>query len=308
MDSGVVDVREPGLLQDSSKADLARARVQKIRAHVEDVKALIIEAYEGRDWETLRYATWDDYCTAEFGAAIAIPKDERAELVFHLRDHGLSLRAIESATGISKATAARTLASGVPSETPAKTTGTDGKKYKPNRGRPVKVILGKPEDDINVFPELVSVRTTPSETAAEPLVSPGERDHVIVGAVPQIAAMFDEIREDLGCPKELWEELLAAVKSGVDSEKIHIVDNHVVIDGREQGALLVDVESRPAKKTYEYRLLWRWSTSRNPQRMVFKTLAAARKKAADVKSKSGTFVVVSDVVIERREVGPWEEF
>lgn len=114
-------------LRSCSTADEARSRVGRIRAHVEDIKTEIIAAWEGRDWLALGYQSWDEYCTTEFGAAIAIPKSEQAELVFHLRDHGMSLRAIESATGISKSTVARQ-APTVPSGT---VTGVNGKTYRP---------------------------------------------------------------------------------------------------------------------------------------------------------------------------------
>lgn len=96
----------------------ARRRVEQIRGNVEDIKVLVVEAYRARDWETLGYATWAEYCTEEFGGTIAIPREERGDVVFTLRDAGLSTRAIGAAIGVSKDTVARDLA-GVSDETPA---------------------------------------------------------------------------------------------------------------------------------------------------------------------------------------------
>jgi hypothetical protein len=121
----------------------ARSRVNKIRSMVEDVKVLIVEAWENRDWIALGYDTWDLYCTTEFGASVAIPRDERAELVFHLRDHGMSLRAIEQATGISKDTAARDLST-VADETVETVTGVNGKAYKA-KSAPVEEVVSEPD-------------------------------------------------------------------------------------------------------------------------------------------------------------------
>ncbi len=78
----------------------ARRRVEQIRTAVEDIKSLIVEAYRARDWETLGYANWGDYCTEEFGGTVAIPREERGDVVFTLRDAGLSTRAIGAAIGV----------------------------------------------------------------------------------------------------------------------------------------------------------------------------------------------------------------
>lgn len=45
------------------------------------------------------YQSWDDYCTREFGTTrLRLPREERAEVVASLRESGLSIRAIASAT------------------------------------------------------------------------------------------------------------------------------------------------------------------------------------------------------------------
>lgn len=91
----------------------ARALTDQIRTTVGFVWELIVEAYTSRAWETLGYESWDDYTRWEFdGARIALPREDRQEVVASLRDSGLSLRAIASATGVSKGTVQNDLATG----------------------------------------------------------------------------------------------------------------------------------------------------------------------------------------------------
>ena len=79
---------------------------------------LISEAYTTRAWSVLGYSSWDDYCIREFGTSrFRLPREERQEVVSSLREQGLSLRAIESATGLGKSTVQRHLAP-VPDGTP----------------------------------------------------------------------------------------------------------------------------------------------------------------------------------------------
>lgn len=88
-----------------SVASEARTRVDRIKTGVEVVWTLIVESYQSRDWEALGYATWDEMCTREFGTSrLRLPREERAETVQSLREAGLSLRAISSATGDSYGT------------------------------------------------------------------------------------------------------------------------------------------------------------------------------------------------------------
>lgn len=99
-------------------AEYARSLTDKIKVAVEGTWHLITEAYTSRAWSALGYSSWDDYCTREFGTSrLRLPREERAETVQSLREAGLSLRAIASATGDSKDTIARAL-SPVSNETP----------------------------------------------------------------------------------------------------------------------------------------------------------------------------------------------
>lgn len=106
----------------------ARALTDRIKVAVEGTWLLIQEAYTSRAWAALGYETWDTYCAAEFGTArLRLPREERQEVVASLRESGMSLRAISSATGISPATAMRDAR--VSDETPAVVLGTDGSTY-----------------------------------------------------------------------------------------------------------------------------------------------------------------------------------
>lgn len=105
----------------------ARALTDRIKIAVEGTWQLIREAYTSRTWAVLGYDTWDAYCTAEFGnARLALPREERQEVVASLRESGLSTRAIASATGLSQSTVARATES---NESVAAVIGVNGKTY-----------------------------------------------------------------------------------------------------------------------------------------------------------------------------------
>jgi transposase-like protein len=109
----------------------ARALTDRIKIAVEGTWQLIREAYTSRTWAVLGYDTWDAYCTAEFGETrLRLPREERQEVVASLRDSGLSVRAIASATGLSRGTVSNSL-NEVSSfgHLPSQVTGTDGKTY-----------------------------------------------------------------------------------------------------------------------------------------------------------------------------------
>ncbi|MCK8674138.1 hypothetical protein M1M07_23880 [Rhodococcus sp. HM1] len=127
----------------------ARRITDQIKAGVEAVWHLIEQAYTTRAWSALGYSSWDDYCTREFGTSrLRLPREERSEVVASLRESGLSIRAIASATGLGDGTVRRSL-EGAPfgAPEPKLITGTDGKTYTP-KPRPV-----DPEPMIDDEPE-----------------------------------------------------------------------------------------------------------------------------------------------------------
>lgn len=121
-------------------ADEARALTDRIKVAVEGTWQMIREAYVSRAWAALGYDTWDAYCAAEFGTSrLALPREERREVVASLAESGLSTRAIASVTGVNQSTISRTLSAAGDafpradaSPAPRTVIGVDGKAY----GRP----------------------------------------------------------------------------------------------------------------------------------------------------------------------------
>lgn len=143
----------------------ARALTDKIKVAVEGTWQLIEQAYTLRAWASLGYRSWDDYCQREFGTSrLRLPREERQEVVASLRESGLSIRAIASATGLSHMTVGRDLA-GV-TNVPV-VTGSDGKSYSGSRssstasGTPLSAndasgVDNDPDGEPVVMPEAIS--------------------------------------------------------------------------------------------------------------------------------------------------------
>lgn len=129
--------------------DQARALTDRIKVAVEGTWLLIQEAYTSRAWATLGYETWDAYCSAEFGTSrLKLPREERQEVVASLRESGLSVRAIASATGASYGTVRNVLAGAGEqncSPAPNRVVGTDGKVYGESQGSVAPDEFGTPD-------------------------------------------------------------------------------------------------------------------------------------------------------------------
>jgi len=107
----------------------ARELTDKIKVALSICWDLVQEAYQGRCWEVLGYPSWDAYCETEFNTSrLRLPREDRPEVVRSLREAGLSVRAIASATGESKSTIGRELST-VPNGTVETIIGTNGKAY-----------------------------------------------------------------------------------------------------------------------------------------------------------------------------------
>ena len=115
----------------------ARALTDRIKIAVEGTWQLIREAYTSRTWAVLGYDTWDAYVAAEFGTArLALPREERAETVASLREAGMSIPAIATATRLGVGTVHRSLSAPFPNGKggqPREVTGLDGKSYPSTR-------------------------------------------------------------------------------------------------------------------------------------------------------------------------------
>jgi hypothetical protein len=84
----------------------ARRLTDKIRGTLAVAYELLGEAWAGRAWIPLGYASWDEYCAAEFSDArhVRLPVAQRRELVAAYRGRGMSERAISSGLGVSAGT------------------------------------------------------------------------------------------------------------------------------------------------------------------------------------------------------------
>ncbi len=143
---------------DSLTPEAARDLTDQIRVDLERVFELIKAAYQGRAWVALRYASWDDYITREFGNLhLRPPREKRQEVVRSLSEAGLSIRSISSATQLGDGTVRRALGRpSVPNGAPddgSRVLGQDGKSYAASRPvRPVEPV-GEEGDDAEVLDE-----------------------------------------------------------------------------------------------------------------------------------------------------------
>lgn len=115
----------------------AQKRAERIRGGMRsfvETRREIAAAYAERDWFTLGYESFDAYVESEFSESrLRLSADERREAVAELRRAGMSTRAIGSALGISKDTAARDLATVADETVPDRITGTDGREQPASR-------------------------------------------------------------------------------------------------------------------------------------------------------------------------------
>jgi len=80
----------------------ARDRLARVKAHVTAAWDDLIALYQRRAWIALGHSSWDALCDAELdGTRIALPRQERRQVVGKMRDAGMSTRAIGQAVGVS---------------------------------------------------------------------------------------------------------------------------------------------------------------------------------------------------------------
>lgn len=167
MSASLVDQQTGEVVQQCDQ-ERARDLTEKIRTSLGVAWELVKDAYRERAWAALGYSSWDAYVSEEFGAhQVRLPREERREVVGSLREAGLSIRAIASATGVNRETVRQEVAAGDKKLPPApehrvdpadysmdegsiaarqaymaaeheKVTGTDGKQYPAARPVPPK--------------------------------------------------------------------------------------------------------------------------------------------------------------------------
>lgn len=119
--------------------DEAKTLTDRIKVQAENLWADITKAYQRRAWAALGYKTWDAYTTAEFGTLrLRLPREERQEVVCSLRESGMPIRAIASATGADPKTVQADLKSTVGNShtSPTTVTGLDGKQHPASKPEP----------------------------------------------------------------------------------------------------------------------------------------------------------------------------
>lgn len=89
-------------------AEEARERLSRVRSHVTQAWDDLVALFLGRAWVALGYESWDDLCDAELGGArIALPRDERREVVARMAGAGLNNVAIAEVIGVDETTVRR---------------------------------------------------------------------------------------------------------------------------------------------------------------------------------------------------------
>ena len=223
-------------------AEQARTLTDRIKIAVEGTWQLIQEAYVSRTWSALGYATWDVYCTTEFGAArLRLPREDRQEVVASLRESGLSVRAIASATGSSVGTISAELSRCSDLNT-SPVTGTDGKTY------PAARPADEPQPDADL---LAGADWTPAE---EPAADPKPKRRPLPEA-------FTEAGRDLTRAAEKLTRLTEDNRFTKNRETTH----HQVpelLGALEHTARLIKAMNLPDSEASEEARRW-WATSLN---------------------------------------------
>jgi len=178
----------------------ARVLTDRIRAGLEGVFELIKSAYSGFAWKALGYSSWDEYVQREFGNLyLRPPREEREEIVSSMRDAGMSIRAIATATQLSYGTVQSDIASstGDQNRSPLH---ADGDATVPTTGIDETRILGR---DGRQYPAYKPTRHAPDVLSSEPIEQlPGQTavDDVIdvPGTEVDLDAVLDAHAEDVG--------------------------------------------------------------------------------------------------------------
>jgi hypothetical protein len=118
--------------------DEAKQRLERVKSGVERIWDDLVVLYQGRAWQVLGYQSWDALCDAEFGGTrIALPRQQRQEVVCDLRQAGMSTRAIASAVGVAQDTVRRDLDQlNEIVQLPTETIGLDGRTRTSTPSRP----------------------------------------------------------------------------------------------------------------------------------------------------------------------------
>ncbi|WP_066899018.1 helix-turn-helix domain-containing protein [Mycolicibacterium houstonense] len=106
----------------------------KTGEHLDYLSALLLEAKAGEIHKSLGFPSWTAYSIERLRPiAVALNVQDRRTLVAQLHRHGLSVRAVAEAVGMSKSSVGRQVSQcgtgGEAAQSAETTTGTDGKDY-----------------------------------------------------------------------------------------------------------------------------------------------------------------------------------
>lgn len=142
----------------------ARELTDRIRAGVTNLLPIIKEAFEGRADRAMGYDSWNAYCDAELrGLRVPVSVEERRAAVAELREAGMSIPAIASATGASVGTVHSDLSElksrGV--QEPETVASLDGRRRPASKPAPPEPVDKDAEDESGVEPDLVDTPVGP---------------------------------------------------------------------------------------------------------------------------------------------------
>lgn len=214
----------------------AEDRAERIRTALSVSWDLIKDAWRAFDWQALGYPSWDAYCDGEFGTSrIRLPREERREVVSSMRELGMPIRAIASATGTSKSAVDRELSGGVPNGTPETVTGIDGKTYsssQPERPRATTI----PQSELDELNNAQTPEPGPEDD------TPPQWEHVAQlpdAAVEQMKQDPQPIRvpEEDETEKDRLVELMSCIRKAERALKdaVYIAQRIEVWDGQKIG-------------------------------------------------------------------------
>lgn len=149
----------------------ARERVGRVKSAITQAREDLVSLWRERAWVALGYASWDELCDTEFGVRMALPRNERREVVNELRREGMSTRAIGSALGVHgttvvgdlKATAEKSAV-----DEPETVTSLDGRQRPasfPPRTPPAPAVPVPPAVPLDRYPELQHYADRPEKAA-----------------------------------------------------------------------------------------------------------------------------------------------
>ena len=190
-----------------------RVRLDRVKSGVERIWDDMVALYQGRAWIALGYSSWDALCDTELGGArIALPRQQRQEVVCDLRESGMSTRAIASAVGVTDMTVRRDLessATNVAVVALATITGLDGRTRTATPTRPAQPAQppepwdpteGLSQDDLAAMSQgLVLAPLTEVINQLDELSRDAERQHLpqVVDQDGVLVPPFDRQRQQL---------------------------------------------------------------------------------------------------------------